>query len=150
MMYDSLDQAMYNLVHDFPGGAKALAAKANMNAGTLQHKVNPTMDTHHLTVKEAITLMLISGDYRLLHALCHELDHACLCAKQYAGMADAEFLNHFSHAVSEFGDMARAIHGALDDGKITASEVRAVRRETLEAISAMASIPARLEAMSDG
>ena len=149
-MYDPIETAAYDLVHDYRGGAKALASKTNMNAGTLQHKVNPSMETHHLTLKEAVMLMLVTQDFRLLHEICSLLDHACLCSKQYTGMADAEFLNHFSHAVSELGGMASAIHHALEDGKITTTEIRTVRKETLEAIAAMASIPARLEGMSDG
>lgn len=149
-MYDPIETAAYDLVHDYPGGAKRMAAKVNMNAGTLQHKVNPSMETHHLTLKESVSLMFVSRDFRLLHAICHELGHACLCAGEYKDMADAEFLNHFSHAVSEFGEMAAAINKALDDGKITPAEIRAVRKETLEAIAALASIPARLEGMSDG
>jgi len=148
-MYDSIETTMYDMVHDFPGGAAALAAKSNMNAGTLQHKANPSMETHHMTLKEAVTLMFVTNDFRLLHAVSNALGHHCVSAEPCSGVADIEFLNHFALAMKEVGDMAKAINEAFEDQKITPEEVKAVHRETLEAIAALSKLPARLKGMSD-
>lgn len=148
-MFDPLEQAMYDMVHDFKGGAVKLSAKVNMNAGTLQHKVNPTMETHHLTLKEAASLMFATQDFRLLHALCHELGFACVPIGNISGVSDVEFLNKYTLAMSEVGQLSQAIYSAFDDGLITAREVSRVRKETLEAITALAELPSRLEAMCD-
>jgi hypothetical protein len=51
-----LDEAQYRVVHDFKGGVVALAPLVRMNPGTLSNKVNPSVETHHLTVDEAVAL----------------------------------------------------------------------------------------------
>jgi Phage regulatory protein CII (CP76) len=148
-MFDAIERASYRLVHDFNGGAPRLAALTNMNAGTLQHKVNPTMETHHLTLKEAVSLMFVSQDFRLLHAICHELGFACVQSGRLEGLSDVEFLNVYAEAMKKVGKMSEAISDAFDDRRITTQEVKRVHDETLEAITVMAELPLRMEAMCD-
>lgn len=62
--------AAYNTVHDFPGGASALAPRIGIKSpAVLNSKVNPNTDTHHLTLLEASKMMAITGDYRILQNL---------------------------------------------------------------------------------
>lgn len=148
-MFDSIEQAMYDLVHSYPGGAVKLSAKVNMNAGTLQNKVNPTMETHHLTLKEAVNLMNTTQDFHLLHSICNELGFAAVPVGHLSCVSDIEFLSVFSLAMAEVGDMSMAINDTFMDGKITRKEVNHVRKETIEAMAALAVLPARLESMCD-
>ncbi len=148
-MYDPIETAMYDMVHDFPGGAVKLAARVNMNAGTLNNKINPSMESHHLTLKEAVNLMLATNDLRLLHAIGTELGFVCVPVGHLAGVSDIEFLSVFSRAMSEVGDMSQAVYEAFSDGKITRKEVELVRKETVEAMAALAELPSRLESMCD-
>lgn len=148
-MFDPIEQAMYSMVHDFDGGAIKLAAKVNMNAGTLQHKVNPTMENHHLTLKEAVNLMNTTGDFRLLHSLCHELGFACVSTAEHADMSDVEFLTVYTRAIALIGVLSNEINDVFSDGHIERKEVNRVQAGTVAAIAALAELPPRLEAMCD-
>ena len=52
--------AAYHTVHDYPGGATALALRLGIKSpAVLNSKVNPNTDTHHITLVEAIKIMAI-------------------------------------------------------------------------------------------
>lgn len=62
--------AAYNTVHDFKGGANALASRMGIKSpAVLNSKVNPNTETHHLTLLEATKLMTLTNDYRILQSL---------------------------------------------------------------------------------
>ena len=62
--------AAYHTVHDFLGGASALASRMGIKSpAVLNSKVNPNTDTHHLTLVEASKLMALTNDYRILQSL---------------------------------------------------------------------------------
>ena len=66
----NIEDAAYHTVHDYPGGASALAPRMGMkSAAVLNSKVNPNTETHHLTLSEASKLMDITNDYRILQEL---------------------------------------------------------------------------------
>ena len=65
----TIDLAKQQLVNNFPGGAKRLAELAGMRPMVLSNKVNPEQESNHLSVDEAIRLMAITGDKRLLVAI---------------------------------------------------------------------------------
>ncbi|PHS23518.1 MAG: hypothetical protein COA83_09780 [Methylophaga sp.] len=148
-MFDSIEEAMYHMVHDFKGGAGKIAARTNMNSGTLQNKVNPTMEGHHLTFKEAINIMATTQDFRLLYAACAELGHACVPMDDEHGVSDLEFLTQFSASMAEVGELSLAIKDAFADGRISKREVSMVHKEALDAIAAIAKLPTRMAGMSD-
>lgn len=148
-MFDSIEEAMYNIVHSYKGGAVKLAARVNMNSGTLQNKVNPTMENHHLTLKEAVLLMNTTQDFTLLHSICNELGFACVPTRNYDGVSDVEFLTLYTSAMKEVGDMSEAICRSFSNQFIPRHSVKQVRKETLEAIAALAELPARLASMCD-
>src|SRR5690606_4424393 len=68
--------AAYSTVHDYPGGAEALAARMGKSAAVLRSKVNPNTSTHHLTLAEADEILGKTRDLRMLHALA--ANHGCV------------------------------------------------------------------------
>lgn len=65
--------AAHHTVRQFKGGAAALAVRMGMRSvAVLNSKVNQNTETHHLTLMEASSIMAITGDYRILQALCAE------------------------------------------------------------------------------
>src|SRR5690606_31682754 len=44
----AIDDAVYRVVHDAPGGVAGLAARMGVPASTLTHKANPNNATHHM------------------------------------------------------------------------------------------------------
>ena len=65
--------AAYLTGHHYPGGVPALAARMGMDARELSRKLNP--NTSALSLDEAVVLMALSGDHRILHAMAAELGY---------------------------------------------------------------------------
>jgi len=65
--------AAYLTGHHYPGGIPALAVRMGMDARELSRKLNP--NTGSLGLDEAIVLMVMSGDHRILYAMAGELGY---------------------------------------------------------------------------
>lgn len=146
-LYDELDTAIYDLVHDHKGGAPALSPLVNINAGTLNNKVNPASDSHHLNVREAVAIMATRNAYPVLHAMAHVLGFVCVEVGEFDGLSDMELLSLYLEWHRETGETAAEIKKTLDDGKVTRAEVDKVKREVMQDISAIYEFIARLESL---
>lgn len=65
--------AAYLTGHRYTGGVSALAVRMGMDARELFRKLNP--NTGNLGLDEAIVIMALSGDHRILHAMADELGY---------------------------------------------------------------------------
>lgn len=148
-MLSDLDLAIYKTVHDFRGGAKALSAHLSVRPGTLQNKADPACETHHLSVSEALAIMLVSGDYRILHALARETQHACIRLSDLSGVTDVDLLSSYATMNKELGDVAAELVEAFADGVIDRAEYRSIREEMFEAINAQLELLKRLEVLAN-
>ena len=74
----NIHDAAHATVHDYPGGAASLAPRLGMVQAVLNSKVNPNTHTHHLTLAEAMRIMTMTGDHRILRAQCEELEREML------------------------------------------------------------------------
>jgi len=45
----SIKDVVYRVVHGYPGGVPAMAARMGISKHVLQNKVNPNNSTHHTT-----------------------------------------------------------------------------------------------------
>ena len=131
----AIEDAAYNTVHDYPGGAEALAPRMEKSAKVLDSKVNRNEFRHHLTLREAVQIMGLTGDHRMLRAVV------------YAGIADEQLLELVAAVHSETGDVSRSLVAALADGRVTESEFEAFDQQTHEAMSAIADLRDRLRGM---
>lgn len=68
--------AAYLTGHHYPGGVHVLAVRMGMDARELARKLNP--NTGSLSLDEAVVLMTLSGDHRILYAMADELKHRIL------------------------------------------------------------------------
>lgn len=148
-MMTPLEKAQYDLVHEFPGGAAALATLAGMSGGTLSNKVNPGMESHRLALTEAVTLQAIADDYRILYAEAAALKHVCLPLADWSGISDIEVLNAYTKLNKELGEHAKAIHGALSDGRVTRKEFNRIDGELNDVVRALYELRTRLEGLID-
>lgn len=130
---DVLD-ALHAIGHAFPGHIAALALRMGQPASTLNHKLNPTNDTHHVTVREFQVITQLSADYSALHALCASLDHV---AMPVAAEADGCVAERLARIGAEVGDVFRQVDAARKDKRITPNERRRVRKEVADAIQAL-------------
>lgn len=124
---DVLDAA-YATVHNFPGGATALAPRAGFSSPhVLNSKVRPGCDTHHLTLAEADTIMGITGDMSILRALAEEHSYLVVAMDAPTG-AKASMLSSVLDIGESNGDLARTIRAAVADGVITQRELKDIQQ----------------------
>lgn len=141
---DVLDAA-YNTVHNYPGGCKALAVRAGIAYTTLKHKVNPNNETHHLSLREAVTIQELTGNHSILHSMADALGYTCTRATP--GNDQATPIDVMASLYAELGDLQRAVADALRDGKaVTGNEIRRVDYHAQETIAAITNVLAMLRA----
>lgn len=147
--FSPIELAQYELVHDYPGGAAALGPTVGMNPGTLNNKVNPSVETHRLAVPEAVALQHAAKDFRLLQVEAHVLGHSAVRLGDYSGVSDVEVLTAYCRFNAEMGEAAQAIEHALEDHKVTRRELDRIRTEGREMIQAWLELENRLMGLCD-
>lgn len=148
-MWDSIDDAICQVVHDFPGGAVKLAPRVNMNAGTLQNKANPGIETHQLSVKEAVAIQSATGDVRILQAEALTLGYCCIPLGDFTGTSDIELLNSYAAWHAEISEITQAVVNAIGDRCISRDEYERVRLELHQDAQRGFEFLSRLEALID-
>jgi len=153
-LYSQLDEAKHAVVHDYlrdrnsrQRGASALAPLVGMNPGTLCNKVNPLIDTHHLTVDEAVAIQNAAHDYRILEAEANTLGFIILPVGDFDLVSDMELLDAYTALHERLGCHAKTLHETLADGKVERSEAEQVRRALFEAIQEGFELQRRLEGL---
>lgn len=140
-----LDDAIYNMVHDYPGGVPALATRLTsidattgkpkpMNANTLQQKASTNNPIAHFSPKELLKAMGQTGDRGPLIAMAAALGHLLLPMPAAQGM-DGDLACKLASACKEFGELVTEISGDLADGKVTQNEQRRIERAAAELIA---------------
>ena len=141
--------AAHATAHDYPGGAGILAARLKMNPVVLNSKVNPNTSTHHLTLMEAMRMMALSGDHRILRAQNEELGYLPPIPRVSADVSDVALLESYTKLISELGDFSTKFHLALADGRVTKKEVKRLRSEMLDFVGAGEELLNRLEQIAE-
>ncbi|MDC4783573.1 phage regulatory CII family protein [Acinetobacter baumannii] len=116
--------AAYNTVHDFKGGANALASRMGIKSpAVLNSKVNPNTETHHLTLLETTKLMGITGDFRILQALCAEHGKAAIDLPNIPeSHRDTCLVDTFLNLGIKKGNVTELFREMLADGRVTKGE----------------------------
>lgn len=116
--------AVYHTVHDFKGGANALALRMGIKSpAVLNSKVNPNTETHHLTLLEATKLMGITGDFRILQAICAAHGKAAIDLPDIPeSHRDSCLMDTFLNLGIKKGDVTELFREMLADGRITRGE----------------------------
>lgn len=145
----SFADAAFHTVHDYPGGAVSLAPRlGSMPPKVLSNKVNPHCDTNELTLKEASRLMAMTGDYRILHALCQEHGHAAIQLVD-GPIGDLSVLERITTIWKEVGDVGQTVQRILSDSKVEKREVAELANEVQEAIEALLALKVTLEELQE-
>ena len=112
----NLADAVYRTVHEYPGGATALAARMGMSSNMLSNKVNPNNDTHHLRLDEANTLMSFTNDYRILHAQAETHSKVCIHLPECLEKKELDKFEMLLEVGARNGDMFDLIKKSRLDG----------------------------------
>ncbi|ENV98124.1 phage regulatory CII family protein [Acinetobacter bereziniae] len=115
--------AAYHTVRQFKGGASALATRMGVRSvAVLNSKVNPNTETHHLTLMEASAMMAITGDYRILQALCAEHGKVAIKLPDIPECRDTELTDLVLSIGMGGGDVCALFKEMMADGRITRGE----------------------------
>lgn len=141
-----VNDAVYRLVKDF--GADKLAARTGTPAGTIYNKANPHDTSHHKpTLSDALIWTQITGDTRIVEALCRALGGVYVPLQELANISDAALLDIVSSWMSEQGRFFEAFHQTLADGRVTTLEFDKTDRQAKRVISAILELLGRLDQM---
>lgn len=132
-----VDDAAYALAHNFPGGVPALAQRMGVSPNTLQSKVNPNLDTHKVSLREAVLMQAVAGDPRILHAMAAALDHVALPTRC---ITEDDLTAVMARIGAEVGDVFREVQLVLSDRRVTLNERRRVAGQVAEAVQALAAV----------
>lgn len=124
--------AAFNLIHDYPGGANALAPRIGKNATTLCHEARG-QGTAKLGLADALKMSMLTGDPRILNALAGEMGYAVI--PLHASSVNEGGLERLGQLAQEFADVIRTSGAALADGAVTATELKRVEREWAELVA---------------
>lgn len=117
--------AAYNTVHDYPGGAAALAPRMGMkSAAVLNSKVNPNTETHHLTLVEASKMMAMTGDFRVLQEMNAEHRKVAIDLPDIPECRDIALTDTILRIGMKGGDVMSKFREMMADGRITPGEAQ--------------------------
>lgn len=144
--------AIRELVHlDGPRGVERLADFLGMAPGTLYNKADSRDDSHHQpTVRDLIQITHYRADFRALDALNEHFGRASFDTAQFAGHSDEALLELLCSLGSEHGEFHGAVGAALAGKRFTPDDMRKVRGEAFDVVSALMTLVARLEGLVDG
>ncbi len=147
--------AAYRVAHDFrspANGRKGLAELARVlavNAGTLQNKVNPHQETHHLTLAEAVQITVAAGDRRILEAFASTVGCVVVPVPDQRAVSDAALLELMNRMLAEQGQFAAAFNDGLYDGRFSPGEYLRLHGEAMQFVAAVLELLGRIEGLVD-
>lgn len=133
----SVDQAAYSTVHDpANGGPKVVAAKLEMKHQVLLNKVNLNNDTHYLYLSEAVNLMRVTSDTRIIEAFANEFGGVFVPVQGWSGASN--LIGDLADTSAKFGELMRGVADGLADGVVSDNELAEVEREAAKLREALA------------
>ena len=128
--------ALYNTVHDFDGGAEALAPRIGKRGTSLCHEVRPpTGSSAKAGLLDAVKIMGITRDHRVLHAMNAQLGFMAVPLPD-APYSGAGTLYHLADVAKEFAEVMQVVSAGTADGKISDNELASLQRQWSELIAA--------------
>lgn len=146
-----LDSA-YHTVHDYPGGATALAPRVGMKSHhVLNSKVNPNVPTHHLTLVEANKIMAITGDYRILQSMCNELGKIAIDLPDLPEcQRDTSLMETMLNIAIKKGSISSTFKQMMSDGRITPGEAKDMSKIVHEMIELLMTLESQINKCAFG
>ncbi|MBB1299182.1 phage regulatory CII family protein [Pseudoalteromonas sp. SR41-7] len=113
---------------------------------TLSNKLNTNIDSHVLTLQEAIAIQNITNDSRILNAWAYSEGKTVIDLPE-VGLSDDELADQVLHLQETIGDFAKTFRLARQKGVITQLDFNAIQKNTLSIISTALQLNAEIEQM---
>lgn len=144
-MTGPIADALFHLVHDYPGGAPALAPRMGIAASTLLSMANPNTTSHEWPLKRFTQAMVFAKDVRPLESMCAEFGGVFVSMGQFGDIPQRRVLKEAQRLSKEFGDVHVKLAEILKDGRVRPREAAQLRREILEVQQAAAALMRAVE-----
>jgi hypothetical protein len=139
--------AAYLTVHDYPGGAEALAVRLGKRGTSLSHEVSPNRPDAKLGLQDAQAIMTMTGDLRILHAQAAELDCLLLPMPRLEGGGEG-LAGQTAQLAREFAELMAELVADAADGHITDNELGRIQQAWGELVAAGHSMVGHVQAMN--
>lgn len=128
--------ALYHTVHDFDGGAEALAVRLGKRGTSLCHEVRPPVGgTAKAGLLDAVKIMEITRDYRTLHVMASRCGFMALPLPALDD-SHADTTAYLADVAKEFSDVMQVVAAGAADNKITDNELASLERQWGELVAA--------------
>ena len=142
----NVQTAAFNLVHDYPGGATALAPLLGKSASTLSHEVDPNYATAKLGLADALKLTMLSKDRSILNAFALNCHCMVLPLPSSPDGIDDDTFKSVTRMAREFAEVIGQVAEVTADGAVSDNELGRVEREAAELVAAVQVVLAALQA----
>lgn len=137
---DILD-VIYRTVHDFPGGAAALAPRMGMSVDVLRQKANVNNPQHVFHPRQLLDLMYFTGNDAVLHAMAEHMGRVVLNASPDDSdgnlhLALAKLQGHYAEVVRHTADLLAGMEAA-PACSLSSNDVRRVQFHVQEVHAAL-------------
>ena len=145
----NIRDAIYQTVHGAAGGVEALAIRMGLRAQILRNKANPNSTTNYLSPIELESLMALTGDHAVLHALARNHGYICIKAQEDVTASDMAILELVTQVWSASGVVGAEVHAVLADGVVEKHELPRVETAIYCVVQALNEMAARLKGMAE-
>ena len=142
---DAAHKTVHNPKH---GGSTAIAARMGMSSNVLNSKVNPNIDTHHLRLDEALTIMEYTNDHSIIQAMAQRLG-GVYCEVDGAETQASLLMTALSTSACQ-GDVMTEMKLALADGRISCSERDGLHHKIQTAMAMLQGLSNQVDSYCDG
>lgn len=143
--FGDVEDAAYHIAYGFPGGPQALAKRIGMSASTLEKKVNPNNSTHHLTVREALTIQHFTGNVAILHTMAHALGYGV--SRAIPDQSEGDPVMAFAEQQRAQGEFSMQVGRVMSqDGPPSRSDVRRIDEYSQDLHTATANLAGAMRA----
>jgi hypothetical protein len=143
----SVKDVVYRVVHNYPGGVPAMAARMGISKHVLQNKVNPNNSTHHTTEKELEEIQMYADSDEIAKEFAGQRSMICIHIAKHEGASDKELFDLIINMEREKTDWLNSIQKALADGVIDPVEFKRIKKESMDHLSAVAEFASRIESI---
>lgn len=114
--------ACYHAVHDYKGGSPVISSLLGTSQQVLNKKLK-NAGSHVLTLEEAMHILRITDDTRILDAICAEAGVIWFTPEDVPTIPnDMDVLGSSTHLMGRTMNLITALQNALDDGEIDSIE----------------------------
>lgn len=126
----SILEAAYATVHyDEAEDTSVIAERMGLGKQVLLNKVNVNNTTHHLTLVEAVKLMQVTSDTRILNALAAEFGGIYVPRPEALHESADQLIGDISNMSLKFGTLIQEVAKDIADSKITSNEMKNIEME---------------------